>query len=270
MSSRILVVGQSGLIARALKKNNPEVVTVPGDSEPGDLSSYDAVIICAFHPDLYHQPYREELDIDLKFARKLQGQRTRLVMLSSRKVYGSGDQRGASEETAATGFDTYGVNKLKTEEKLASLLEPEQLLILRIANVIGFEYPRNRPSFMGYILNSLAKEGRVTFDTSPEGRRDFLSDEFMAATLFELLGKGASGIYNVGSSHPVPIRRIAEWVIEGFGDGTIEVTNSELSGEFWLDCQKLRSLTSLEFTERELASYCRGVGQQLRDYLGSK
>jgi dTDP-4-dehydrorhamnose reductase/UDP-glucose 4-epimerase len=222
------------------------------------------VINFAFDPCLMTEEYDESLDVDLRLAKAAKQSGAHYLMLSSRRVYAKEEQQGANEKSPVEGIDAYGRNKAKTEAVLRELLPEDRLTILRIGNVIGFEYPRNRMSFMGYILSGLKSKGFVEFTTSPEGVRDFISDEHFAKVLMEIVSRGLAGTYNLGSGHPVAIGKLAEWVLEGYGEGDLRVANWDRTGEFHLDISKLQALMTVAYPEADLKAFCIGLGRRLR------
>jgi dTDP-4-dehydrorhamnose reductase/UDP-glucose 4-epimerase len=266
MGELLGIVGGTSFTARALVACGEDQFKVfdprslPNQAE---LQSLSCVVNCAFDPRLNGEPYDPESDLDLKWAEAAAQNGTHFVMLSSRKVYAVEDQFGATESSRVTGLDAYGRNKAETERRIQDLLPPEQLAILRMGNLIGMEYPRNRLSLMGYMLSDLAQNGAIHFTQSPFSRRDCVPFEVAAKVILQVMNRRLSGTYNLGAGFATMIGELALWVIQGYGSGSLCTSVGGAQGEFCLQVDKLKSAIPFEFSRDDLRAYCVGLGQSL-------
>jgi len=264
----VLLVGAHSFLARQYQAHaRPEVTlrTVAHDEiDTVNVADYDCVVNFALHPKLRTEPYSQAIDIDLHLAERLAGGAGHFVMLSSRLVYGQEVRHIARETDAATGANTYGRNKAETERRIGEILAA-RCTILRLANIIGFEYGLNRGTFMAIMLDRLAAEKEVAFDVSPFVQRDFLPDYKLAHVLQHIVLTRPGGVFNVGSGVALEIGRIGMWVLEGFGTGSMKVTSTREHDPFVLDVAKLRRTFGPICSEAEIKRHCQELGERLRD-----
>jgi hypothetical protein len=215
-------------------------------------------------------PYDEDHDLDLRWARLARQADLHYVMLSSRKVYAEDEQFGACEESKVVGLDAYGRNKVETEKRLRDTLPPGKLTILRIGNLIGMEYPRDRSSLMGYMLGELASKDCIEFTQSPFSRRDCLPFEVGADAMLRIMDQRIAGTYNLGAGFATMIGEIALWLIAGYGSGKLHAQVGGAHGEFCLRVDKLAKQIPLSFSRDQLENYCLELGRSLRRLLSGE
>lgn len=272
---RLALVGAGSFIARqvlqAIQSSFSESIEpfpVPyGADLDQHIAGADVVVNFALSPVFLASPYAEQSDADLKAARAAQRAGARFIMLSTRRVYPSSERWGAGEECLALGDETlYGQNKAASERFVRDCTNGTAV-ILRLSNIIGFEYEQSRPrrTFMAMALRSLQTVGKISFDMSPAVRRDFLPVEICAARIVQAASSKEAGIFNLGAGFPLACGDVAEAVIRGFGRGDLDVTKSENRDAFYLDTTKWNSMFPTRFTKSDLISYCENLGRRLRD-----
>ncbi len=254
----VLVIGCRSFLAREFVQHNADLpLRLVGHEAVIDdalLEDVGCVVNFAFHPDLHGVAYDPRLDIDTRVARAAANHALHYVMLSSRRVYQVDAQWNAKESMLATGADAYGRNKLRIERELSTLLGA-RLTVLRPGNVIGFERLAGRARFGAYLLNQLADSGLIRLTVSPKVRRDVVPVDFFCSVLREMVLRRPSGIFNVGTGNAVPIGRVADWIIEGYGSGRMTTASDEIIDEFQLDCTKLASAFGLSCEIGKLAAF---------------
>jgi len=271
MQTRFLVVGRNSFLAvryRALSgiAKDCDFIThlEAGAAAQSELRSFDCIVNFAIDPGYRSERYSEERDFDLMLGGKVRALDARYVMLSSRAVYSHDSAMGATETDLATGNETpYGRNKLETERRLTELLG-DRLTMLRIANIIGNEFGTGRRTFMSQALDRLKSRNEIRLDISPNVRRDFLPDTHFVQVLDAVLQHPCGSALNVGSGLPVRVGDIADWLIEGYGSGNVEVSDHRLHGEFVLDVGRLWSTYGIDCTRADIKAHCQRIGRQLR------
>ena len=209
---RALVVGRHSFLAQhVLETLDPAEVRAVGHEEidrPDLLEGISCIVSFARHPLAASAEYRlEEMDPDLRLARRIGGRDVAYVMLSSRKVYAPSD--APLSESSPTGpTDPYGRHKLAVEDALRDLLG-ERLTVLRLANVFGYERIPGRRTFFALSLDRLAREGRIHYGMSPFVERDFLPVSAFAHLLARIVAGPPGGVLNVGSGIGLPTGRHA-------------------------------------------------------------
>jgi UDP-glucose 4-epimerase len=263
---RILVVGRHSFLARhALEALDPAEAEAVGHEEidrPDLLDGIGCVVNFARHPLAASADYRlEQMDADLRVARRIAGRDIAYVMLSSRKVYVPGE--GPLSETSPTGpTDPYGRHKLAAEDALRDLLG-ERLTVLRLANIFGYERIPGRRTFVATSLDRLAREGRIHFAMSPFVARDFLPATAFARLLARIVAAPPGGVLNVGSGIGLPTGRLALWILEGFGRGELVIEKTDETDAFVLDIARLESLYGQPCTPADLRDACIAIGRRL-------
>jgi hypothetical protein len=100
---------------------------------------------------------------------------------------------------------------------------------------------------------------------SPFVARHFLPAEVLAERLVMVAGTSRPGLFNMGSGFAVPCGRVAEWLIEGHGGGTLLVVNCRDHDGFWLDMTTTaKAWRFSSFGPAELRLHCVGAGRLLR------
>lgn len=266
----IIIVGKNSLIGKSLaevKTDTPYLFLSHQEALSRDdwLSSCDTLINLAFSSALKTQTYAPEEDIDQKLAHKIKARGSHYIMMSSRTVYGpalAADHR--IDETQPPSPQTlYGQNKWRIERQLIDILGPERLTILRGANIFGHEY--GRTSFFGMALKSLKEKNKIVFDMNAQTKRDFIATWHIASALAKIGLNPQSGIYNLGSGYPLTCHQIAEWLIEGYGSGSIHQTSDDIRDDFYLDMNKTQKAFNLQdITPSLIRQDCVSCGQAIR------
>jgi UDP-glucose 4-epimerase len=263
----LLVVGKNSFIAKEflLRSRCIEYRAIGhlDADNPDFYRDVTCVVNFSFSPYLYQKRYIENHDIDLRIARHCVNLGIHYVMLSSRKVYQSEIQWDAHEDLSITGSGTYGTNKLSIESKLRTLI-PDKLTILRPGNILGYELERARTSFGSFLLHQLAVTGNIRLTISPLVRRNILSVESFCQILEAVVVKRPVGIFNVGSSEPVEVGKVASWMLEGFGSGDLSTSGSQIVDEFNLNVDRLTSVIGLKYDSVELENYAQALGRRLK------
>jgi dTDP-4-dehydrorhamnose reductase/UDP-glucose 4-epimerase len=272
---RLALIGAGSFIARQVLRvvqssifESIEAFPVPhGADLDRHIAGADVIVNFALSPEFLTSPYTEQNDADLKAARAAQRAGARFIMLSTRRVYPPSERWGAGEECVALGDETlYGRNKAASERFVRDCTNGTSV-ILRLSNIIGFEYERERlrRTFMAMALRSLQTVGKISFDMSPAVRRDFLPVEICAERIVQAASNNRAGIFNLGAGFPLACGDIAEAVIRGFGRGDLDITKSEDRDAFYLDTAKWNSIFPTRFTKSDLINYCENLGRRLRD-----
>lgn len=267
----IVVVGDTSLIAQALRQCEQTAgwhfighrEALAGSAW---LDGVSQVLNLAYNPAL-RNGYDPALDFELALARRIEPMpHVRYIMASSRLVYGPALQGQALHESLEPNpVTTYGVGKLITERALTQMLG-ERLTILRMSNVFGCELDENRRNFFAIALRSLLHQQRIVLDMSPFVERDFLPVEVLANWLTRIVENPQPGIFNLGAGAGTATGRIAQWLLEGFGEGELRVTNLREFDPFWLDMSTTRDTYGIPgLASSELRRHCQALGARVRE-----
>lgn len=245
--SSVLLIGKNSFLGHAFLTMANGVHRVDGVGHDVDLASvkfadYDVVVNMAYDPRYMREGYQVSQDFDLAVAQAVArcgASQPHLILMSTRRVYGSNSPFPASETAPLQPMGVYAENKIITEAAVADLLG-DRLTILRLSNVFGFEPGRH--TFMGIALAHLKAHDSIVLDINPNVERDFLPVGNFVQTLTRIVTAAPPGLYNLGSDTATPVGQVARWVIEGFGRGKLQVTDNTERDRFRLDCQKLRGV----------------------------
>jgi len=134
----------------------------------------------------------------------------KLIYLSSTRIYGNGDTV-ASEDTALSvnptdPSDLYNLTKATGES--VALHSGRPCKVARISNVYGDDY--DSQNFLSDVLRQAAREGRVTFRSSPTSQKDYIALSDVVALLLSIAESGRELVYNVASGSSTSHQAIAD------------------------------------------------------------
>ena len=98
----------------------------------------------------------------------------------------------------------------------------------------------------------------------PDTRRDFIPVEGCAWLLLDRILDGTTGIYNLGSGGPLRCGDLADWIMDGYGQGFLDSGHYHVHDEFFLDMTKWNGAFG-PVAGLDLRSYCTFLGRKLRD-----
>ena len=272
---KVCIVGASSFIARALAKTETGKTWTYLNREAFTcldwIDSADLIINCAYDWRIVKEGYQKEYDLDLQLATEIAKRNlpTRYIMLSSRTVYGySAEGLPFKEGQSCVPAVPYGQAKLKTETLLAEILR-EQLCILRLSNVCGGDANSVKATFFSMALSRLRDENRIVLDISPFVCRDFLPVTILAEWMEAIVANWQSGLFNVAAGISVPVGKVAQALIEGYGKGELHINNLREFDAFAMDTAATRSAFGLPVLQAEpLYAFCRQTGKQWFEVTG--
>lgn len=269
MSCKLLIVGENSFLAKNFYREACEDISLSVEKcghehIPQNLDVYDWVVNFSFNSFLYTNKYEGSLDQDRKLANLLKPSKTKLVIISSRAIYGSFKEIRLHKETNETNpvlINTYGKNKIKSETSILDILGSSRSLICRASNIFGEEV--GSKNFMGTVLNSLFNENKIILDVDLKSVRDFLPVKYFSKALLMLITNNAYGVYNLGSGIGLRLSEICNATIDGYGSGVIEYSGP-LFDQFIMDTSKLKSTTDFMITKENILAYAYNVGLNLK------
>ena len=262
----ITVIGKDSFLAKALRHHIQRFASSAlyrfldykeSLENTGWIHDTKIVINFAFSPNMHQIGYKESEDIDSEIAKSIKEHSDiSYIMISSRKVYGPLEATNPADETKELSPDTpYGDAKKEIEIRLQDTLGSNRLTIMRLANVFGSEL--GRKTFFGIALSSLLDSGIITYDFDPATKKDFISATYFAEALHSIVQRQQAGTYNLGSGFSIECKKIAEWLIDGFGSGELKSTEHMIKDSFELSMKKtLRSYNIKPYSQENLRLDC--------------
>ena len=268
---KILVVGENSFLAKDFIKvaNNfyKYVVTFCSHKNiPKEFDDYDYVINFSFNPRLYKLKYDIAYDQDYKIAKCiLKSRRTKLLIISSRQVYGIHKKLYVFKEKDLNlnhKISNYGLNKINCENSVKKILfDQNRLIICRSSNIFGSKV--GGKNFTGIALNTLLKSNVIRLNSNKDVVKDFLPIEKHSLILCSLIENNVSGTFNVGSGAKITLGDLCNSFILGYGSGKI-LDEEIIDDQFMLDTSKIQQFINFEISKNTVLNYAYKIGEFLR------
>ena len=269
MKKKIIIIGKSGFIGanliKLLKKNF-------------NIKSYDYrkflnlnqkflldvnyVINCSSNKQYVKKKYSEKNDFDFQISKKIKDLKCKMIFLSSRKIYRSGDNLNESSKLKPNCH--YSKNKLKTEKKLLKNLK-NRILILRISNLIGVNNSRitNKKIHKTFIDVFFSNVQKGIIFNNEKSYKDFLSINKFSEIIEKLINKKAVGIYNVSLGKKVYLNKLINW-LNLFNKNKykyIDIPKSYKTECFYLNNDKLMKKINIKNRLIDLEKDCKAISK---------
>ncbi len=151
-----------------------------------------------------------------------------VLYTSTRQIFGKPKYLPVDEEHPVSPVDVNGITKYATEQLHLLYNEVYGLrsCAVRLTNVFGPRL-RLRDDFQGFLpiflRLALADESITVFGEGAQERDCLFVDDVVECLLLAALAPGAPGeIFNVGNDEHLPLRAIAEAILEATGSGRLE------------------------------------------------
>ena len=217
MNKKILIIGQKGLIGSNLfkyfKKKKIKVSSLSfknfHNNYKKDINKFDIVINCTSNKKFVENQYQIQNDNDLKIAKKIVNSKTKLVMLSTRKIYKARFNTKESDKKKPN--CNYSKNKLMSEISVTKLLG-NKVLILRISNIISLPNKNKRKLHKTFsdIFFEMAKRGFIY--KNKKIYKDFICIGKFNQIVYELINKNSFGSYNLSLGKKIYINQLIKWL----------------------------------------------------------
>ena len=262
MKKKILIIGKKGLIGFNLNsflkiKNN----TVNLDYKKflkkkiDFICRFDYLINCTSNKDYINNKYKKKNDFDLIIANKIKKLDIKMIMLSTRKVYKSGNN--LKEASFLSPKNNYSKNKLKTEIALTNILE-KKILILRIANIIGFNKRKHNKLHKIFIDIFYENIKKGLLFNNKDSYKDFISINKFCEIVEKLIKSDACGIFNISLGKKVFLKKITQW-LNFHNNKKVEFTKIKKINKpdnFTLNNNKLMNKIRVKNSVKDLKKYC--------------
>jgi len=171
--------------------------------------NFSYIINCSSNKNFVKRKYSKKFDHDLNIANKIKKLPTKLVLLSSRKIYEP--KFNIKEDDKKKPKCNYSKNKLTSENKVKLILK-NKALILRISNLIGYPKKNNRKlhdTFIDIFLKNINKD--IIYKNS-RVYKDFISVKKFSEIILKLIKLNSVGIYNVSLGKKVYLDKLIYWL----------------------------------------------------------
>ena len=257
MKSKIVIIGATGFIGRALckkleEKNEYSIIKVTRSKEPlfgfqtvdnyqqsptGDILIHLAEDADRARVNGIGDQYRKNTGEVLESL--LQKRYKKILYCSSSVVYGNNGKELYSENMATYANDTYSTAKLENEERVLQ----SDGIVARFSNVIG--YGMSNKNVLSDILKQLSgKDSLKIRNVKPI--QDFIWIDDVVDAIVSLLKKNVSGIYNIGSGVETSIIKLIEIALDASCQHDRKIISTIKNPDFSysaLNIEKIKNIT---------------------------
>ncbi len=269
MKIKIIVIGKKGFLGSNLISYLKKKKIVIGldyknfiKKKSSFIDTFDYIINCASNQNYIKKKYLKKNDFDLAIANKIKNLNTKMIMLSSRKVYKSG--ANLKETSILKPKDNYSKNKLKTERALLKILK-NKILILRISNVIGLNNKKHNKLHKVFIdiFCENIKQGIVV--NNMKFYKDFISVDMFCEIVENLIVNNTYGIYNVSIGKKIYLKKITNWLNFYNKKSAMLIVSKKnyQQDNFTLNNDKLMNIIKTKITIQDLKKYCLRLSKKL-------
>ena len=269
---KIIIIGKNSFIGKnlfSLLKNNLLIKKLSYEEfiSLKKISNVDYIINCTSNIHYVKKPYKAKNDFDYQVALKIKDLKTKLVFLSSRKVYKP--NQAIKESGKLYLSSNYAKNKILTEKKLKKILN-NKVLVLRISNIIG---PINNhktdktlkrkihTTFIDHFFSNV-KKGLI-FENN-RNYKDFISIKKLSEIVLKLITKNIVGTFNISMGKRVYLSLLVEWL--NFHNkrylDCIDLPVEYNKECFYLNNNKLKKTINIIITLKELENYCKNLSMK--------
>ena len=261
MKKKILIIGKNGLIGKNLfnnfksKKINIHKISFESFIKKNNINKFDIIINCTSNYKFVKNKYANKNDNDLLIAKKITNLNTKLVMLSSRKIYKA--KFNIKEIDKKKPNCNYSINKVISEASVNKILGA-RVLILRISNIISMPNKNKRKLHNTFsdIFFEMAKKGFIY--NNKKIFKDFISISKFNQIVYELIKKDSFGIFNISLGKKIYINQLIAW-LNFYNTKKIKVINPKNSfnnDSFTLNNNKLMKKIKIKNNVLELKNEC--------------
>lgn len=270
MKKKILIIGKKGFLGSNLSSFfEKKKLKVHSISFENFLNKYylfsdkvDFIINCSSNKKFVKNKYHVKNDNDLTIAKTIINSKTKLVMLSTRKIYKPKFNIKELDEKKPN--CNYSINKLISEISVEKILA-NRVLILRISNIIGLPNNNKRKLHKTFLDIFFEKAKRGFIFDNKKTYKDFISIRKFNEIVLKLLQKKSFGTYNVSIGKKIYINQIVSWLnFYNYNKITkIKPINSFNHDSFTLNNRKLMYKIKIKNDLRELKNDCLRISREI-------
>ena len=263
MKKKILIIGQKGLLGSNLFKffKTKKITVYSLDFESflkyqnKNINKFDIIINCTSNKKFIKNLYQIKNDNDLIIAKKIINLKTKLVVLSTRKIYKA--KFNIREHDKKKPNCNYSKNKLISEISIKKILI-NRVLILRISNIINPPNKNKRKLHKTFsdVFFEMAKRGFIY--RNKKIYKDFISIKKFNQIVFELIKKNSFGTFNVSLGKKIYINQLITW-LNFYNSMKIRIINPKNSfnnDNFTLNNKKLMHKIKIKNDVIDLKNEC--------------
>ena len=266
---KILIIGKKSFIGSNLynylkkKKIKTELINyIRFLRKNFNQNNYDYIINCSSNKKFVNKKYSSRFDHDLNIAKKIVKFNSKLIFLSTRKIYRP--KFNIKEGDLKKPLCHYSKNKLISEKSTKKLLN-NRVLILRVSNIIGLSKKHKNKlhqtfidQFVKYIKKGYLFENNKIY-------KDFISINKFCEIIFKIIKQNIVGTYNLSLGKKVYLNKLVQW-LNIYNNKKITKLNIKKgfnNDSFTLNNQKLMKKLKIKNSLAELKKDCITISRKL-------
>jgi nucleoside-diphosphate-sugar epimerase len=256
-NKKIIIVGYKSFIQQHLFNNLKNKFIVKKlrfyQINKKNVSDSDVIINCSNSKNFFYKKYNLKNDRNLKIANIVKNYNITFYLLSTRQVYAQ--KLHLTEKSKLKPLNLYAKNCLYSEKNCKKVLK-SNLVILRLANVFGYEIGKKKKSSLVSLIYKSLKKGEINIDNNFYLFKDFLPITLLCLYIKKLIKLNVTGIINVGSGIPILVK---DFVIKIVDIKRIKIkiklSNKFSDKSYSYNINKLKKLTGIKINKKNLDVY---------------
>jgi nucleoside-diphosphate-sugar epimerase len=267
---KLLIIGKNSFIASNIflklkKKINIKRIKYSNFTRQSKkfISTFDYVLNCSLHKKYVLEKYNKKYDLDYFILKKIKNLNINYIFLSSRKVYAP--KLNICETGTILPKDNYSKNKIVTESYIKELF-PNNYLILRVANVIGFRIINNNKSHNLFLDNFILNIKNNFLLNHDNVFKDFISINQFVQIFLKIIQNNLYGVFNVSLGKKVYVSEILTWLTSSCKKHfDVKKSYNKLYNidSFTLDNSKLKKALNISIKKKDLKIYCLKLSKKI-------
>jgi dTDP-4-dehydrorhamnose reductase len=270
MKKKILIIGKKSFIGinllRFFIKKKLKIHSISFENFIKNYDSFDNkfdfIINCTSNKPFIRNKYQNKNDNDLIIAKKIIHSKTKLVFISTRKVYEPKFNIKENDKKKPT--CNYSKNKLISEQLVKKILI-NRSLILRVSNIIGSPNKSKRKLHETFVDIFFKKAKLGLIYDNKKIFKDFISMKIFNKIIFQLIKKDSSGVYNVSLGKKIYLNQIIKWLnfYNNKQLSLIKPQNNFNNDNFTLNNKKLMNKINVKININDLKNECLIISKKM-------
>ena len=255
-NKKIIIVGYKSFIQKHLFNNLKNKFIVKKlrfyQINKKNVSGSDVIINCSNSKNFFYKKYNLKNDRNLKIANIIKNYNIKFYLLSTRQVY---DQKlYLTEKSKLKPLNLYAKNCLYSEKNCKKILK-NNLVILRLANVFGYEIGKKKKSSLVSLIYKSLKKGEINIDNNFYLFKDFLPIKLLCTYIEKIISLNNVNIVNVGSGIPILVKDFIYSIIDTKKIRVnVKIEKNFNDKNYCFNVNRINKLSGFKITKKELTT----------------
>ena len=222
------------------------------------IKENDTIINFSYNKNFFSKKYNITNDRNYYLAKLLKNSKSNFILISTRQIYKP--KINVTENSVIKPINNYAKNCLYSEKICKKVLR-NNLLILRLANVVGLKLVKKKPSLM----SSIYVEKKIIFDNNFYIYKDLLPVELFCVLFEKLIKSNQKGTLNLGSGIPIKTDFFLSKIIEKKDKNKeVKIKKNFKDNNFSFKTEKLNKIINSKITKKDLFIYFKKLKKELK------